>query len=214
MSRPDRASPLPVLIAVVAGALALSCSFDYGDLSRPEGAEEPSAIFTGFVHRVVDQGSLLLEVSAVKAEAYTKGKRTELESVRFTQFAKDGSVSATGRANAATVYTDSENAEFRGDVRLESKSEDSVLEAEELTWVSDAKTLSGGLERIVAVKRGDGAWVRGAGFEADLKRRTFSFQEASEGRVVTKEATAPEPAAPTAPREAGPSVPGSPPEVP
>ncbi|MEI6874258.1 MAG: LPS export ABC transporter periplasmic protein LptC [Spirochaetota bacterium] len=162
----------------------LSCSFDYGAVVAPRDEEQPDAIFTKFVHRIVDKGKLLLEIRAERASAYTKGHRTELEGVDFTQFNASGDVAATGRANAATVYTDSENAQFRGEVRLLSKSEDATLEAEELSWVSDRKTLSGGLERIVSVSRGDGAWVRGAGFEADLRRRSFSFQEASEGRFV------------------------------
>jgi LPS export ABC transporter protein LptC len=170
---------------VLGSLLALSCSFDYGPAPLESDVEQPSAIFTDFVHRVVDKSQLILEVSADRAEAYTKSHRTELTGVTFTQFSSTGEISANGSADAATVYTDSENAEFRGQVRLESQTEDSVLEAEELTWISDTKTISGGLERIVAIRRGDGAWVRGAGFEADMLRRSFSFQEATEGRLVT-----------------------------
>jgi LPS export ABC transporter protein LptC len=163
---------------------ASSCSFNYGAAAPANSEEQPSAVFTRFVHRIVDKGTLVLEIRAERADAYTKGHRTELVGVDFTQYDAKGAVSATGRANSATVYTDSENAQFRGNVRLESKSENSILEAEELTWVSDTKMLSGGLERIVSVSRGDGAWVRGAGFEADLRRRSFSFQESTEGRFV------------------------------
>ena len=42
----------------------------------------------------------------------------------------------------------------------------------------------GGLDRTVEVSRGDGSWVRGAGFSADTRRRSFSFRESVEGSMV------------------------------
>jgi LPS export ABC transporter protein LptC len=175
-----------LIFLAVFGLLAASCSFDYGDeLAQAQTTEEqPTAVFTDFTHRVVDRDRLVLEIHAARASTYSTGHRTELKSVNFAQYGNEGALAASGKADAATVYTDSENAEFRGHVLLESKSEQAVLEAEELTWVSDRKTISGGLERIVSVTRQDGAWVRGAGFSADLRRRTFSFQESTSGQFV------------------------------
>jgi LPS export ABC transporter protein LptC len=191
MGRANRdrlAGTFPIL--VIAALVAVSCSFDYGDVGAKSEKELPTAVFTAFVHRVVDKGQLLLEMKSDYAESYTKSHRTELEGVTFTQYDSAGKVTATGRANSATVYTDTEDAEFRGDVKLQSTGEDSILEAENLAWNSDQKRLTSGLERIVSIKRGDGSRVRGAGFEADLRRRSFSFQEGTEGVFVTKDANA------------------------
>ncbi|HUX37799.1 MAG TPA: LPS export ABC transporter periplasmic protein LptC [Rectinemataceae bacterium] len=171
-------------LALFAGLL-LSCSFDYGSAKQTSTEEEPTATFTRFVHRVVDQGTIILEIRADRAESYDKDHRTELQGVTFSQFDSKGALEASGKADSATVWTDTDNAEFRGDVLLESKREKATLKAESLSWTDSTKVLEGGLERIVSVQRDDGSWVSGAGFRADLKRRAFSFQEASEGRMVT-----------------------------
>jgi len=172
------------LLVIFATAL-LSSSFDYGSAKSTATEEEPTAIFVGFVHRVVDKGTVILEIHAARAESFEKNHRTELEGVTFTQYDSKGALQASGTADSATVWTDSDNAEFRGDVVLESKREKATLKAETLTWTDSTKVLEGGLERIVSVNRDDGAWVRGAGFRADLKRRSFSFSEASEGKIVS-----------------------------
>jgi len=212
--KPDPPSVRPLATRILAlsaffmvGMSCLSCSFDYGGLPGADAREEPSAIFSDFVHRVVDKGSLVLEVRAARAEAYDSSHRTILTDVAFSQFASNGDLAATGTADAATLFTDSEDAEFRGRVRLQSKTEDSVLEAEQLTWISDSKTIRGGLERIVSIRRGDGAWVRGAGFEAEMLSRSFSFQEASEGRIVTADKEAASDEARSPPGNAAGSIP-------
>ena len=179
--RTARAGLLLVLPAVL---LVASCSFDYGSNKASSTEEEPTAIFTGFVHRVVDQGTVILEIRADRAESFEKGHRTELEGVTFDQYDSKGALQATGRADSATVWTDTDNAEFRGDILLESKREKALLKAESLTWTDSTKVLEGGLERVVSVERDDGSWVSGAGFRADLRRRAFSFKESSEGKIV------------------------------
>ena len=45
----------------------------------------------------------------------------------------------------------------------------------------------GGIDRSVTVTRGDGSWLRGAGFVADSRRRSFSFRESVEGAFVSSE---------------------------
>ncbi len=165
--------------------LLLSCSFDYGSAKQTSTEEEPTAIFTRFVHRVVDQGTMILEIRADRAESFDKDHRTELQGVTFSQYDSKGALEASGKADSATVWTDTDNAEFRGDVVLESKKEKATLKAESLSWTDSTKVLEGGLERIVSVERDDGSWVSGAGFRADLRRRAFSFEEASEGRIVS-----------------------------
>jgi len=170
---------------VVVASLLVSCSFDYGSGTSSSGEEEPTAIFTGFEHRVVDHDTVILEIHADRAESFDKDHRTELEGVTFSQFDSKGALQASGKADSATVWTDTDNAEFRGDVVLVSKREKATLKAESLTWTDSTKVLEGGLERVVSVQRDDGAWVDGAGFRADLRRRSFSFREASEGKIVS-----------------------------
>lgn len=183
MASAPRGIALRFLLLLAAG-LAVSCSFDYGASKPGTAEEEPYAVFTGFVHRVVDGSTVILEIRADHAESFEKNHRTELTGVTFTQFDSQGALEASGRADSATVWTDTDNAEFRGDVTLDSRREKATLRAETLTWTDSTKILEGGLERVVSVKREDGSWVSGAGFRADLRRRSFSFKEAAEGAIV------------------------------
>lgn len=184
-------SPLALCIAVVSIFWTGSCSLDYGLPGEPSGEEIPDAIFRGFMHTVVEKGSRIFELRAATAESYSVSKRVELEGVSFTEFDRGtGEAASLGKADRAILYTDSEDAEFIGAISFDSSREDAVLEAEYLSWDSGEKRLEGRLDRVVAVRRGDGTWIRGAGFSADGRRRAVSFREAVDGAFVTKDSGA------------------------
>jgi Protein of unknown function (DUF1239). len=176
------------LCGAAAVALALAgCSL--GDMTREAAAEPelPTASFSNYTHTVVDKGKTLLVLKAERADLYDSGKRMELSGVSFTEYdTSDGSVSSLGRADRAVYRTDTKEAEFSGSVRLESKSQDAILEGEFLHWSDKDKRLSGGLENAVTISRGDGSSVSGAGFEAETRSRSFAFRDSVEGRIVDK----------------------------
>lgn len=174
-----------------------ACSFNYGGPATSKGANPPDATFHDFVHTVMEDGKKALELRATVAESWQAESLLILREVDFTQFDRQsGQASATGRADLATFHTDTEDAELSGHISLSSNSEDTSLEAESLSWDGKAKLLQGGLDRTVRVRKGDGSWVRGAGFVSDTRRRSFTFREAVEGRLVVQDAEAPAEAGP------------------
>ena len=175
--------------AILAALLILgACSFNYGGPAGAQGRSPPDAVFHDFVHTVMEDGSRALELKADLAESYQSEGLFVLRGVDFTQFDRiTGQVSAKGRADSATFHTESEDAELSGHISLSSVTEDASLQAESLSWDGKAKLLQGGLDRTVEVRKGDGTWVRGAGFISDTRRRSFTFREAVEGRLVAKE---------------------------
>jgi len=177
------------MIAVLVIALSVAgCSLDYGQSEGVQGEELPDAVFHNFEHTVVDKGVRIFSVRAEKAETYNASKRTVLENVSFAEYDRSTREPVTtGSAERAVLFTDSEDAEFSGIIKIDSQREDAVVEAEYLAWDSSEKRLEGRLDRTVSVKRGDGSWVRGAGFSADARRRAFSFREATDGAFVTKD---------------------------
>lgn len=177
-----------VLLGVLCGLALGSCSFDYG-ANGTEGTEElPSAVFHGFVHNIVDQDAKVLEIRAELAESYVESRRMVLRGVSFTEYDRStGAAVTVGHAERAVVYTDTEDAEFSGSIVIDSSREDALLDAEYLAWDSDAKRLTSRLDRSVSVRRKDGSWIRGAGFSADLRRRSFAFRESVEGNFVVDE---------------------------
>jgi LPS export ABC transporter protein LptC len=186
-------SPRSWRASLIFFAVALSsCSLDYG--AGPEGrgaAELPSARFTAYTHTLVVRGAKNFEIYAAEAEAYAESSRTVLTDVRFAEYDPDtGELVSSGRADRAVFFPESEDAEFVGNVRLESKRQDAVLEGESLRWDGEAKRLEGGLDRTVTVRRGDGSWVSGAGFAADARTRSFVFRESVEGLIVRSDEAA------------------------
>lgn len=136
----------------------------------------------------MEDGARALELRAGLAESWQAENLLVLRGVAFTQFDRiTGKASATGRADMATFHTDTESAELSGHISLSSVVEDASLEAESLSWDGAAKLLQGGLDRTVRVRKGDGTWVRGAGFVSDTRRRSFTFREAVEGSLVVKD---------------------------
>lgn len=179
------------LFVLLTALALLSCSLDYGDISGGADAPElPTARFTQYVHTVVVRGGKSFELRAASAEVYEKADKTILADVSFSEYDPDtGELLSIGRADRAVFFPKTEDAEFSGNVRLESKRQDAILEGESLRWDGESKRLEGGLDRTVTVSRADGSWVSGAGFEADARRRSFVFRESVTGLVRSKEDT-------------------------
>jgi LPS export ABC transporter protein LptC len=170
----------------LAAVLALgSCSLaDYASKAAENEEELPTAIFDHYTHTVVEKGKTRLQLKAAKASIYDTSKRMVLKDVAFSEYdTATGEVDSSGHADEVIYHTDTKDAEFSGDVRLESKKQDAFLEGEYLHWVDKDKSLEGRLDRTVTISRADGSKVIGAGFEADTKKRAFSFRGSVEGRI-------------------------------
>jgi LPS export ABC transporter protein LptC len=184
MRRSDAAR---ALAAVALAAAASACHIDYGAAleGAASGESLPTARFVDYVHTVVVRGQRSFELKAAKADIYDLEKKALLSSVDFAEYDPDtGELVSRGHADEAVLDTETEDAEFSGSVRLESKKQDALLEGEYLRWDNAAKKLEGRLDRSVTVSRGDGSWMSGAGFQADARHRSFSFRESVEGRVA------------------------------
>jgi LPS export ABC transporter protein LptC len=181
------AAALAASVAVAAACFP-SCSLAGYASQAAEGLEEaPTAVFTDYSHTVVVRGKKNFVLKAARAELYETSKRTLLSSVSFSEYDPDtGDLLSLGRADDAIYHTDTKDAEFSGSVRLESKRQDAILQGEYLRWIDKEKRLEGRLDRTVTISRADGSRVSGAGFEADARRRAFTFRESVEGRIESK----------------------------
>ena len=188
--RGRRAGGAAGLLAAAAAALLAGCSFDYGADSGPEqlADEVPETVLTAVTHTVVRNGRVVAQISAQQVENFPRGGRAVLSDVRYVEYDHSGAVAATGRADRAVYYTESEDAEVAGAVELRSISQQASLTAEELHWNHAGRLLSTGPEQVVAVIRDDGSRVRGAGFEAELRGKTVHFSGPVSGRLVAETA--------------------------
>jgi LPS export ABC transporter protein LptC len=170
--------------AVLFGAAFTSCSLGAYGAEAHSDEEMPTAFFSHYSHTVVDKGKTLLELKAATAAAYESSKKMVLTDVVFSEYdTSTGEIVSSGRAAKVVYHTDTKDAEFSGSVRLESKSQDAVLEGESLAWSDKDKRLEGGLEYMVKISRSDGSAVSGSGFEAETRSRSFAFRDSVEGRI-------------------------------
>jgi LPS export ABC transporter protein LptC len=177
--------------ALAAGAALLSgCSLaGYAGEAAKADDSIPTAVFSGYSHTVVVRGNRNFELKAARAEVYSSTKKTVLTGVTFAEYDPDtGELLSQGSADQAVYHDDTKDADFSGSVRLESKKQDAILVGEYLKWSDKEKRLEGRLDRTVTISRGDGSSVSGAGFEADARRKAFSFRESVEGRLESKPA--------------------------
>ena len=148
------------------------------------------AKFTDYSHTVVEGGKKRLELKAATAALYGAGKKTVLVDVDFSEYDPDtGELVSRGVADSAVYHNDTKDAEFSGSFVLESKRQDAILRGEYLRWIDKDKRLEGRLDRTVTIARSDGSFVSGAGFEASGLKRSFSFRDSVEGRIVSKGGT-------------------------
>jgi LPS export ABC transporter protein LptC len=186
---------LAVLALAASSAFSLSACSLSGYATQSEASEEemPSAVFTDYAHTVVERSRKLLELKADRAELYETSKKTILTGVVFSEYDPDtGEVVSKGRADRTIYHNDTKDAEFSGNVKLESKKQDAILQGEYLSWIDKDKRLEGGLDRTVTIGRSDGSSVSGAGFEAWARKRAFSFRGSVEGRIESKSKVVPE----------------------
>ena len=178
------------LLGLALGTALGGCTFDYGDGAGPEqlADEIPETILTAVTHTVVRDGRVVAEIRAQRVENFPATGRAVLSDVRYAEFDGDGAVAASGKADRAVYYMESENAEVAGAVELRSVAQKASLTAEELHWDRAGRLLSTGPEQIVAIIRDDGSRVRGAGFEAELRRKTIHFSGPVNGRLVAETA--------------------------
>lgn len=179
----SRAALLGAALSGTVIALA-SCSLGNYGAEAQDSEEMPTALFSHYSHTVVDKGKTMLELKAATAAAYGTSKKMILTDVVFSEYdTSTGELASSGRADKAVYHTDTKDAEFSGSVKLESRSQDAVLEGEYLAWSDKDKRLEGDLATTVRISRSDGSAVSGSGFESQARSRSFAFRGSVEGRI-------------------------------
>jgi len=184
--RPGRALAFSAAVALTAGYAG--CSFDYEQATVAEsfGEEIPDTVLETFSQTVVRDGRPLLVLEADEARTYGASNRVLLIGARFREYDSDGELSIEGRAERAVFHTDTENAEFSGEIALYSAQDEATLRATALDWDREHRFVRGG-DAAVIVERDDGTRIEGRGFEADFRTHTIRFTGGVGGTVVTKE---------------------------
>jgi lipopolysaccharide assembly outer membrane protein LptD (OstA) len=106
-----------------------SCSLaEYASAPAADDEEVPTAVFDHYTYTMVEKGKTRLQLKAAKASIYETSKRMLMSDVDFSEYdIVSGEVDSFGRADEVIYHTDTKDAEFSGNVRLESKKQDALL---------------------------------------------------------------------------------------
>ena len=142
-------------------------------------AEIPDTISTAFVRVSVGPGGRT-EVTADTVETYEESNRTVLENVEILEYNPEAVLTTRGQADRLEMRGE-KFGEARGDIVVEDISGESELQAQALSWDGSDRMLRGTGE--VSVKSGDGLTVSGEGFQADMARELYSFENGAQGTL-------------------------------
>jgi LPS export ABC transporter protein LptC len=175
-----RLTPL-LLVLFSTVPLFSGCSFQYPSAAGDEDTK-PDIIMEELDYTRVRGGERQAEFSAVRAERYDKRRVMELRGLSFSQYnQKTGERDAQGTANFAEVELHTGNIRLRDGINLRVDSEDVDIETETLEWNDDGKTLRGGEEENVMIRRNDGTDFRGKSLSVDVRTRRWEFASGGSG---------------------------------
>ena len=179
-----------VIVSTVA-VLRAGCKLDYkdADLAEEMNAQVPNSVLEDFSQVVVRDGKVSYIFSADHAELYDSTKLTYFDNIGFTEYKADGSTGTEGAAQRAVHDSKTDNIIFDGKIILNSTVQDFVVKSDYLEWNNEAKILKSLDDTEVSIEQGDGSVVKGRGFIADAKGKSFTLLEEASGRYIEDEET-------------------------
>ena len=179
-----------VIVSTVA-VLCAGCKLDYkdADLAEEMNAQVPNSVLEDFSQVVVRDGKVSYIFSADHAELYDSTKLTYFDNIGFTEYKADGSTGTEGAAQRAVHDSKTDNIIFDGKIILNSTVQDFVVKSDYLEWNNEAKILKSLDDTEVSIEQGDGSVVKGRGFIADAKGKSFTLLEEASGRYIEDEET-------------------------
>ena len=180
-----------LVIVTTVAVLCAGCKLDYkdADLAEEMNAQMPNSVLEDFSQVVVRDGKVSYIFSADHAELYDSTKLTYFDNIGFTEYKADGSTGTEGAAQRAVHDSKTDNIIFDGKIRLNSTVQDVVGKSDYLEWNNEAKILKSLDDTEVSIEQGDGSVVKGRGFIADAKGKSFTLLEEASGRYIEDEET-------------------------
>lgn len=166
--------------------MMVSCHMNYGrDVEAKKLLEDvPDTVMENSHVDTVRDNVLSMTLSFERAEVFnTAGKRI-MTGVVFVQYDRDGTIIAQGTAAKAVQSIQTDDVQFSGGLHVEIESEKASIDAENLEWRTQTKSLVGQPGQTVKITRTDGSTFQGSGFVADFINRTMELSGGVQGSLV------------------------------
>jgi len=183
--------PVTVQMLTLLSALLISagCSFNYSeaDMAEDLSKEVPNSIIRHYRFVDVRTGQSSFRVYAAEARMYHKAHQTRLTDLFFQEIDPRGNVVTEGEAGSATLFTQTDNVEMRGEIRFSGSKQEATIITDYLFWNNEERSLKGKPNREVTILKEDGTRIHGKGFSADTAADEVNFTEPVEGVYVQTE---------------------------
>lgn len=174
-----------ILLLLLVSSMA-GCKIDYQEGTLDESLNEdiPDFVLYNVKQTDVEETGQKITLSAEKAEDYRRLQETRFFQVDFRETSPSGEMIREGHTDFGNLK-DSRDAVLKGHIRIDSRDNNAVVEADALNWTQASKLLTGPAEGKVSLHHDDGSSLEGYNFYADFREDTIEFRGSVSGNLET-----------------------------
>jgi len=176
-------SLLGMILALLVLSLS-SCTMESQVPLSSKTYEFPDISLTEATYVLGRSGESPLTITASEIAIFEKTNQAKLKGLEFAQLDQEGKTLLSGRADSATVNTDTYDTQLFGNILVTQKEEDFTIEAEQLLWLHDEQVLQSTEDSPVYILFDGGQTLEGRGFKGNLKTGTYEFTKQVEGVLL------------------------------
>lgn len=176
-------SLLGMILALLVLSLS-SCTMESQVPLSPKTYEFPDISLTEATYVLGRGGEEPLTITASEIAIFEKTNQANLKGLQFSQMDQEGKILLSGRADSATVNTETYDARLYGNILVNQEEEDFTIEAEQLLWLHDEQILQSTEDSSVRIHFDGGQTLEGRGFKGNLKTGTYEFTKQVEGVLL------------------------------
>ncbi len=169
--------------------LTFSCSINYDESSIADKIlkDTPDTVLYSFIYTESDNDHKSFSIYADKAMTFDTKQQTFLEGVVFQQFDKNNKIITEGKADKGIIFTENNNAEISGNIKIYTSREKAQLETSSLYWDNENKTLTGKPDAAITIIKDSGTVIQGKDFQGDMRLKIYTLDGGVTGEYINEE---------------------------
>ncbi len=169
--------------------LTFSCSINYDESSLADKIlkNTPDSVLYSFIYTESNNGHKSFSIYADKAMTFNTKQQTLLQGVVFQQFDENNNIITEGKADRGTIFTENNNAEISGNIKIYTSREKAQLGTTYLYWDNDKKTLTGQPDAVITITKDSGTIIRGKDFKGNMLLKTYTLNGGVTGEYINEE---------------------------
>jgi LPS export ABC transporter protein LptC len=179
----------PITLLAVGACLLFNlagCSLDLTTSGTTNPDDIPLLVMEDFVQTTSQEGRKLYSVQGQRYENFNARQEIRLKEFTFQEYDSEGKVASEGRAEKATIKTQSNDARVEGTLQAKSAKQGVALSVEGgasggVDWNNDEKRMSTVEGSRVSLSKDDGSRISAQGMVLSLKTNELVLEKAVTG---------------------------------